>query len=256
MVRPPDVPVLVEQTRWKGAWSSTTAYEIGQGVHFNGRAFFALQPSVNQPPPPTATSNSYWSLMADMGVQGPTGPTGPTGPEGPQGVQGIQGVKGDTGATGPQGPPGAGVPAGGAAGQLIKKNSGTEGDTSWANFPEVPVAVFSRSGILSVGAGQLQQAVRGAWTITAVRASVWVAPAGASIIIDVHRGAAGATGTTIFTTQTNRPTIAAAAFTGITVAPEVSALADGDHLKVDIDQVGSTTAGSDLTVVIYGRPTL
>lgn len=107
MVRPPDIPILVDQTRWKGAWSSAASYEIGHGVHFNGRAFFALQPSTNQPPPPTATSNTYWSLMADMGVQGPTGPTGPTGPQGPQGVQGLQGIQGETGATGPTGPQGA-----------------------------------------------------------------------------------------------------------------------------------------------------
>lgn len=44
-----------------------------------------------------------------------------------------QGVKGDTGATGPQGPAGVGVPTGGTTGQVLKKASGTDYDTVWAN---------------------------------------------------------------------------------------------------------------------------
>ena len=49
-----------------------------------------------------------------------------TGPQGPQGARGA------TGATGPQGPAGQGIPAGGLAGQVLVKRSGTDYDTNWA----------------------------------------------------------------------------------------------------------------------------
>ena len=45
----------------------------------------------------------------------------------------FKNLKGETGSTGPQGDPGQGVPAGGAAGQVLKKKSGTDYDTEWAD---------------------------------------------------------------------------------------------------------------------------
>ena len=62
------------------------------------------------------------------GATGATGPEGPQGPTGETGPQGPQGEKGDTGATGPAGP---GVAAGGTAGQVLTKKSGTDYDTEW-----------------------------------------------------------------------------------------------------------------------------
>lgn len=80
-----------------------------------------------------------WGVLTNIrgpqgltGAQGPQGFTGPqgaqgiqgaTGAQGPQGIQGIQGVKGDTGA---------GVPAGGATGQVLAKASSTNFDYVWA----------------------------------------------------------------------------------------------------------------------------
>lgn len=52
---------------WRGAWSSVTAYVTDDAVYYLGRAFIALQSSTNQTPPSSATSNSYWSLVADDG---------------------------------------------------------------------------------------------------------------------------------------------------------------------------------------------
>lgn len=84
------------------------------------------------------------------------------------------------------------------------------------------------------------------WTFSGVRASVGTAPAGASIIVDVNKN-----GTTIFTTQANRPTIAAGANTsGNVTNMNVTTVAAGEYLTIDIDQIGSTTAGADLTVQI------
>lgn len=104
---------------------------------------------------------------------------------------------------------------------------------------------YSVAGPLVAIAGTLRFYVDGSWTITSVRASVGTAPAGASIIVDVQKN-----GTTIFTTTANRPTIAAAANTGLSGTPDVTGLVTGDYLTISVLQVGSTTAGSDLIVSI------
>ena len=71
------------------------------------------------------------------------GEAGPAGPQGPKGDTGAQGPKGDPGAPGEQGPVGPkgdtgavgpGVPAGGTAGQILTKKSGTDYDTEWKNI--------------------------------------------------------------------------------------------------------------------------
>ena len=75
------------------------------------------------------------------------------------------------------------------------------------------------------------------------------APTGQAILVDVNKN-----GVTLFTTQANRPTIAAAAFQDVSEAvPDVTAIAAGDYLTVDIDQVGSAVLGADLTVNIRWR---
>lgn len=69
--------------------------------------------------------------FTDVGqIQGPQGPQGETGATGAQGPQGETGA---TGAQGPQGPAGVGVPSGGTTGQVLKKKTGTDYDTEWAN---------------------------------------------------------------------------------------------------------------------------
>jgi hypothetical protein len=82
-------------------------------------------------------------------------------------------------------------------------------------------------------------------SIVKVKLVVKTAPTGQAIIVDVNKN-----GTTIFTTQANRPQIAAGSTTGDSGTPDVTALAEGDKLTVDVDQVGSGTAGADLTVEI------
>jgi hypothetical protein len=97
---------------------------------------------------------------------------------------------------------------------------------------------------LTVKAGTSRYYLEEARTVVKVRASVGTAPTGAAILVDVNKN-----GTTIFTTQANRPSIAISGNTA-TGTPQVTALAAGDYLTVDVDQVGSTVAGSDLTVQI------
>jgi len=89
-----------------------------------------------------------------------------------------------------------------------------------------------------------------ALTLTKVRLVVDTAPTGANLIVDVHTGTGA--GTTIFTTQANRPTVTAGNKTAVSAAPDVTSIAEGDEFSVYIDQIGSTIAGADLTIEIIG----
>jgi hypothetical protein len=107
---------------------------------------------------------------------------------------------------------------------------------------------FSSNGALAVEVGghRLYNDTSTAWTILSVRASVGTSPTGSSLIVDVN-----VNGATIFTTQANRPTIAAASSTsGKITNMNVTTVASGAYLTIDVDQVGSTIPGTDLTVQV------
>ena len=108
-------------------------------------------------------------------------------------------------------------------------------------------AVFSQGGTLTTGTGAFRLYNRDGvtHTIHTVTASVGTQPTGASILVDVNKN-----GTTIFTTQSNRPTIAVSTNEDESGVPDVTSWAAGDYLTVDIDQIGSTVAGANLVVVV------
>lgn len=110
------------------------------------------------------------------------------------------------------------------------------------------IVAFNKAGPLTAGyVGITRFPFPFAATILGVTLTVNTAPTGASIIVDVNKN-----GTTIFTTQGNRPTIAASSFSTASEATgfSISSIAAGDYITFDIDQVGSTIAGSDLTAVL------
>jgi hypothetical protein len=81
--------------------------------------------------------------------------------------------------------------------------------------------------------------------VYSVVTTVNTAPTGDTLICDVNLN-----GTTIYTTQGSRPIIAAAAKTSTSLAaPDVTNLDTGDVITFDVDQIGSSVAGADLTVV-------
>lgn len=82
-------------------------------------------------------------------------------------------------------------------------------------------------------------------TIVDIRAHLDTAPTGAAFILDVNKN-----GTTVFTTQGSRPTIAISGNASTTTLPDVVAVAAGDRLTVDVDVIGSSVAGSDLYISI------
>lgn len=203
------------------------------------------------------------------GPQGPTGPTGPAGPTGPTGADST--VPGPTGATGPTGPTGPSGPTGptGPQGDIGPTGAGYEAvlnDTApedpfvgqiWVDTdaeytpasqqnPYITLIIpFSKEGILTTLTGTQRLYFDAPYTISKVRVGVGTAPVGASVIVDINRN-----GTTIFSNQANRPTIAASEFTGVTTGMSTLNVYEGDYLTVDIDQVGSSTPGSDLVISI------
>lgn len=75
------------------------------------------------------------------------------------------------------------------------------------------------------------------------------APVGAALIADVNVG-----DTSLWAAnQANRPTIAAGATSGTGTSFDTIALSDGDVLTIDIDQVGSATAGGQVTLILEGE---
>lgn len=120
------------------------------------------------------------------------------------------------------------------------------GQLATANIMKILPYSYLGSLAVSTGTFRLYNDTGATWTVNGIRASLGTAPAGASVIIDVNKN-----GTTLFTTQANRPTIAAAANTsGNVTNMDVTSVAAGEYLTVDVDQIGSTTAGADLTVQV------
>lgn len=126
-------------------------------------------------------------------------------------------------------------------GGVVASNSGDAVTVKVAD-----IQTFGYPGTLATYVGAGRYYIESACTISSIRASVGTAPTGASVIVDVNKN-----GTTVFTTQANRPTIAASGFTsGAVTNMNITSLAAGDYLTIDIDQVGSTIAGADLTVTV------
>lgn len=129
---------------------------------------------------------------------------------------------------------------------------------NWGNLTNVPAlaggsttsqALFTAEGVLVVNSGALRiyNHMGVTKTIIGVYLSVSTPPIDASILVDIHKN-----GTTIFTTQSNRPAITSGNDTGNSTTIQVPSWANGEYLTMDIDQIGSGTAGSNLTVhVVY-----
>jgi hypothetical protein len=145
----------------------------------------------------------------------------------------------------------AGRLAVGTTGQHVVADSSQTTGLKYVDSDEcITYAVTDAAAAVTIGAGAGTNRwyFKGTGAITAVRATVGTAPTGDDVEIDVNKN-----GTTIFTTQSNRPIIAATTTTDVTSTIEAGTVVDGDYLTVDIDQVGSVEPGKDLIVQIWWR---
>lgn len=131
-------------------------------------------------------------------------------------------------------------------GVLYARNDHTHGTPAAPSG--VQMAVFTFEGLLSTQTGALRIAneLGTTKTLSKVYLTVNTAPVGASIIVDVNKN-----GTTVFTTQANRPVIVAAANAGFSTTIDVTSWAADDYLTVDIDQVGATPGANLVVHVVF-----
>lgn len=104
---------------------------------------------------------------------------------------------------------------------------------------------------LETGANQSATIVYRGPDLTLIRwdARVKTAPTDADLILDVLLG-----GTSLWaSTPTDRPTIADAATSGTGTDFDTGTIEDGDVLTFDIDQIGSGTAGGQVTLILEGE---
>jgi len=115
--------------------------------------------------------------------------------------------------------------------------------------PEGPaheVFPFTMQDELEAVPGTSRVPIDGVAAIESVQAMVGTAPTGSAITVDVNKN-----GTSIFTTQGNRPTIADGQNTsGVVTTMNITGLVSGDYITVDVDAVGSGYAGKDLVVLV------
>jgi hypothetical protein len=106
---------------------------------------------------------------------------------------------------------------------------------------------FSAAGDLTVRTGKSHVVMLGSGLLIAVDGWLETAATGATTFkVDVNLN-----DTTIYGTQGNRPIWAASSKTPTVGSHSVTTFADGDRLSVDIDAIGSTLPGSDLTVSVF-----
>lgn len=131
--------------------------------------------------------------------------------------------------------------------QTVIVEHGSRGPTGATGPTGIGVSFqsFSAPGTLSIKTGKGRFYAPADFDIAAITVSCGAAPVGQSIVVDINKN-----GSTIYTNQSNRPSISGGNFYALATTPNITSISAGDYITVDIDQVGLTFAGSDLTVVL------
>jgi hypothetical protein len=113
---------------------------------------------------------------------------------------------------------------------------------------EIGLAASDETTALTTGTAKVTFRTPCAITLTSVRASVTTAPVGSTIVVDINEN-----GTSILSTKLSIDASEKTSATAATAAViSGSALTDDAEITIDIDQVGSTTAGAGLKVWLIG----
>lgn len=127
--------------------------------------------------------------------------------------------------------------------------SGANYKVALGNYIEtLMLSISDETSALTVGTNKLTFRMPYGFTVTGVRASATTAPTGSDIVVDINEG-----GTSILAIKL---TIDAGTKTSVgsvvpAVVSDVSLAADAE-ITIDIDQVGSTIAGTGLKVYLIG----
>lgn len=111
-------------------------------------------------------------------------------------------------------------------------------------FPQNETLSWSIAGDASPMIGMHRLYIEHDSVILSTRVSAGVAPTGAPLVCDINKN-----GTTLFTTQAERPSLAAGANT-VLATPDVTTLEAGSYLTFDVDSIGSALPGSHVVVQV------
>jgi hypothetical protein len=120
---------------------------------------------------------------------------------------------------------------------------------SFVGMPfEYSLAVSDETTALTTGTAKVTFRMPCAVTLTAVRASVTTAPTGSTLVVDINEAGASILSTKLSIDASEKTSTTAA--TAAVISD--SALADDAEMTIDIDQIGSTIAGTGLKVTLIG----
>jgi hypothetical protein len=119
-----------------------------------------------------------------------------------------------------------------------------------ASTKTIGVAVSDETTDLTMGTAKVTFRMPYAMTLNDVRANVNTAPVGSTIIVDINVGGASVL-TTKLSINVNEETSEAVGTTPAVIAAGTAPASDAE-ITVDIDQVGSGTAGKGLKVWLIG----
>ena len=113
----------------------------------------------------------------------------------------------------------------------------------------IMLAASDETSDLEVGTDKVKFILPYAFTLTGISASVTTAPSGSALIADVHEA-----GTSIMTTNKLSIDADETSTSTAATAPTLTdtSLASGALITIDIDQIGSSTAGAGLKVYLTG----
>jgi len=149
---------------------------------------------------------------------------------------------------------GSGTFTGTAAKMLAVDSSGNiiEEDVATVSTRSLTVACSDETTSLTTGTEKATFRMPEAGTITGVRASLTTAPVGSVLTVDVNKGGTSVLSTKL-TIDAGEKTSTTAAIAAIVDTNEDD-VADDAEMTIDIDGVGSATAGAGLKVTIYYTP--
>ena len=144
----------------------------------------------------------------------------------------------------------------GADGEFLVADSSEALGVKWGSAASISKQSFvipcsDETTDLATGTGLVEFQMPYDFTLTGVRATVTTAPTGSTLDVDINQNG-GSILSTIITIDSGEKTSETAATPPVI---SIASLSDGDVITIDLDQIGSTIAGSGLKVYLIGYAT-